>query len=82
MRTIENEENLLEVIMSEKEIKKLIKKLEKLKETKSHITFTLGNKEVVIHHKDDELLKFKEDKKKTSKRKWLTKISLLKLRKE
>jgi len=61
MKTIDNADHVFEIIFSDREIEKMIKQLEKLKDTKSNTTLEFGeNMEVVIHHEDDELLKFKQ----------------------
>jgi len=63
MKTIENADHVFEVVLSKKEIEKMIKQLERLNETKSTISLTFSDeKEIVIHHEEDELLKFKKER--------------------
>tara|TARA_B100001971_G_C17970079_1_gene421945 strand:- start:255 stop:521 length:267 start_codon:yes stop_codon:yes gene_type:complete len=63
MEEQKNKDNIAEIVLSEKEINKLISKFEKLKENKSSININLSKEtELWIHHEEDELLKFKKEK--------------------
>lgn len=56
MRLVDKEDEVIEFILSDGEIKGLIKSLEMLKENKDHFHFRIDNKsELLIHHEKDEL---------------------------
>jgi len=63
MKAIDNADHVSEIVFNDREIEEMIRQLEKLKKTKSNTTLEFGDAaEIVIHHEDDELLKFKKEK--------------------
>jgi len=57
-KIIDKEDNVIEIVLDEKEIDELANKLKELSESKSHIHFSINSdNEMLIHHENDELLK-------------------------
>ena len=60
-KLIDKEDEVVEIVLDDSEIDELIKRLNELKETKSHLHFNVNKKkyecDLLIHHKEDEFLK-------------------------
>ena len=57
-KLIDKEDEVIEMVFSEKELNELIDKLEGLKEDKQHVHFYIrNNNQLLIHHENDEQLK-------------------------
>ncbi len=53
-KIIDKEDEIIEMILNDKEIDELIKKLNELKESELHIHFDINNKDsILIHHEKD-----------------------------
>ncbi len=57
MKLITKVDNVIEIVLDDKEISELEDKLNKLKKNKSHIHFDIDkDNHLLIHHNDDEFL--------------------------
>ena len=56
-KIIDKEDNVVEIVLNENEINKLVGKLRELGESKTHIHFNIdSDNEILIHHENDEIL--------------------------
>lgn len=58
MKIINKEENMFELVVNDKDIDKLISKLNELKQSREHIHINVDkSNDVLIHHESSDLLK-------------------------